>query len=120
MQVSHGREVGFSRSGNMMYVKVSGKQGGKIYLYNTINNYELLEVLSSNKPIESVRFSSFDNLIYGIHQNGYYTWSLDSLFKHRMENTMEIPFVIKGGDIYMSNLLLWGENDIMLIDQGEQ
>lgn len=59
-----------------MYCKVSGKQGSKIYLYNTLNNYEYMEILSSNRPIDVVRFSQLDNIIYGVHQNGYYFWSL--------------------------------------------
>lgn len=70
-----------------MYAKISGKQGSKIYLYNVLNNYEFLEVLSSNRPIDTIRFSPFDNVVYGIHSNGYYSWSLESLFKQRMEST---------------------------------
>lgn len=37
--ISHTKEVGFNRSGSIMYAKISGKQGSKIYLYNTLNNY---------------------------------------------------------------------------------
>lgn len=81
--VSHCREVGFNRSGSIMYVKVSGKQGSKIYLYNTLSHYDYLEVLSSNRPIDNVRFSLLDHIVYGIHPTGYYYWSLDSNFKHR-------------------------------------
>ena len=55
--------------------------------------------------------------MYGIHSNGYYSWSLESLFKQRTESTFEVPFSIKGGDIYLNNLLLWGENNIIVVDQ---
>lgn len=83
VQVSHCKDIGFNNSGSIMYIKVSGKQGSKIYLYNTLNNYELIETLSASKPLESVKFGNYDSLIYGFHQNGYYIWSVDSHFKHR-------------------------------------
>jgi hypothetical protein len=114
--ISHCREVGFNRSGSIMYAKVSGKQGSKIYLYNALSNYEYMEVLSSNRPIDAVRFTLLDHIVYGIHQNGYYFWSLDSLFKQRGENAVEIGFPVRGGDVYQNQLLLWGENDLLLID----
>jgi hypothetical protein len=74
--ISHCREVGFNRSGSIMYAKVSGKQGSKVYLYNALANYDYMEVLSSNRPIDTLRFSHLDHIVYGIHQNGYYFWSL--------------------------------------------
>jgi hypothetical protein len=37
--ISHCKEVGFNKSGSIMYAKVSGKQGSKIYLYNALSNY---------------------------------------------------------------------------------
>lgn len=79
-----------------MYAKVGGKQGSKIYLYNALNNYEFMEVLSANKPIEAIRFSALDQTIYAIHRQGYYTWSAESLFKHRSDFAGEVPFQIKG------------------------
>jgi hypothetical protein len=39
IQLSHCKEVGFNNSGNVMYAKLGGKQGSKIYLYNTLVNY---------------------------------------------------------------------------------
>lgn len=94
--VSFCKDIGFNRSGSIMFAKVGGKQGSKIYLYNAINNYEFMEVLSANKPIEAVRFSPLDNLIYAIHHRGYYTWNAESLFKHRSDYSGEIAFEIKG------------------------
>lgn len=99
-----------------MYAKVSGKQGSKIYLFNTLNNYEHLEVLSSNRPIDCVRFSHLDHIVYGVYSQGYYFWSLESLFKQRGEQN-DIGFNIKGAEIYLNNLLLWGETDVFVIDQ---
>jgi hypothetical protein len=37
--ISHCKEIGFNKSGSLMYAKISGKQGSKIYLYNVLNNY---------------------------------------------------------------------------------
>jgi hypothetical protein len=39
------------------------------------------------------------------------------MFKQRGENTSEIGFPVRGGDVYLNQLLLWGENEILLIDQ---
>lgn len=94
--VSFCREVGFNRSGSLMFARVGGKQGSKIYLYSAINNYEFMEVLSANKPIEAVRFSPLDNLIYAVHHRGFYTWNADSLFKHRTDYAGEIAFEVVG------------------------
>ena len=85
-------------------------------LEHALNNYEHLEILSSNKPIDCVRFSHLDHIVYGVHAQGYYYWSLESLFKQRGEQN-NIGFAIRGADIYLNNLLLWGETDLMLIDQ---
>jgi hypothetical protein len=38
------------------------------------------------------------------------------MFKQRVEQN-DIGFVIKGAEIYLNSLLLWGSTDLMLIDQ---
>lgn len=113
--VSFCKDIGFNRSGSILFAKVGGKQGSKIYLYNAINNYEFMEVLSANKPIEAIRFSPLDHIIYAIHQHGYYTWNAESLFKHRSDYGGEVPFQIKGTEFYGSTLVLWGEQDVLSI-----
>ena len=51
IQLSHCKEVGFNNTGGVMHAKLGGKQGSKIYLYNTLNNYECLEILNTGKPV---------------------------------------------------------------------
>lgn len=39
LTLAHCKVLGFNNSGSIMHAKLGGKQGSKIYLYNTQNNY---------------------------------------------------------------------------------
>lgn len=105
--LAHCKGLGFNNSGSVLYAKLAGKQGSKIYLYNS-NNFEPIEVISTSRPVIDILWTPYDTAVYAVHNNGFYSWTLDSLFKQKSDSTFNFKFDIKGASIYNGNLLLWG------------
>lgn len=116
IQLSHCRQLGFNKSGSIMYAKLSGKQGSKIYLYNTLNNFESIEILNTARPVNQILWTNLDTILYAVHPNGYYTWTTDSMFKQRYDSNMNLSFSITGADVLHSNIVLWSSKNVLLVD----
>ena len=87
LHLNHCKEIGFNNSGSMMYAKLGGKQGSKIYIYNLLSNFDCVEILNTSRPVLSIHWSTFDTAIFALHSSGYYHWHINSLFKQRQDST---------------------------------
>jgi hypothetical protein len=109
LHLANCKDIGFSNGGTVMHAKLGGKQGSKIYLYNTLNNYECIEVLNTGRPVGSIIWNIHDTTIYAIYEAGYYYWSINSQFKQRQDSSYEFDFVIKGVTSDARGMILWGD-----------
>jgi hypothetical protein len=53
-----------------------------------------METLSIGKKIYKFLWNKYDNYLYGVHNCGYYRWSVENSFKQRFETLFDIPFTV--------------------------
>lgn len=73
-------------------------------------------MLSTNRPVEYLKWSPLDNIIYAFHKSGFYLWNIDTMFKQRQESTVNINFSIKGAEIYHNRVVVYGDREILQIE----
>jgi hypothetical protein len=82
--LSNVTKMDYSQLGGWFNVVVQGKNGTKLYLYDT-HNYQLKETLTIGKRITKFIWSKYDHFLVAYATREYYVWHAHDLFKNRKD-----------------------------------
>ena len=77
-------KMDYSQLGGWFNVLIGGKNGTKLYLYDT-HTYSLQETLTIGKRITKFLWSKYDHFLIVYVTHGYYVWHAHDHFKHRKD-----------------------------------